>query len=139
MSGIRLHHPTLRASVGKKLTYVVELPTPYLRAYNCPTCSKYHANKAIHLDIDSKGDVIVSPEVLASLAPVFYGGLEVANEIKKPPPQSVGAVGMTKREIVDAPLNKDKKAADAYVPERTKYQSRDRMQKALADALGKKG
>jgi len=139
MAGIRLHHPTLRAKVGKTLTYVVELPQPYLRVYNCPTCGKQHANKAVHLNIDAHGDTIVAKPVYESLKKAFLGGMEVANDVAKPPPFAVGAVDMTKRMIVEAPLNTNHKAEDFYIPGRTKYESRDRMAKAMALVLAKEG
>lgn len=137
MSGIRLHHPLYRAEVGKVLTYVVELPAPYLRSggYNCPDCGKQHANKAIHLRLDANGDVTVSKQIYESLQTIpTMAGLEFQNEVAKPPPLAVGAVAQEKRLIVEAPLNKDH-ATEHYAPGRTQYESRDRMEKAMSAVL----
>jgi hypothetical protein len=131
MAGVRLHHPTLRAGEGTTLTYVVELPLPMMTQRLCPVCGKVHGNKAIHLRLDGNGDVIVSTEVFAALLTVFLGGLEVANEIDKPPPLFLGAVHKDKERIVEAPLNRDNTAAALITPARTKYENRDRLHAGL--------
>jgi hypothetical protein len=138
VSGVRLHHPTLRAGEGTTLTYVVELPQPYSTTPKpgarlrgeilCPTCGKTHANKAVHLRLDAHGDVIVSPAVFLALQSAFLGGLEVANKVEDPPPLFIGAVAKDKERIVEMPLNRDETGAPIITPSRTKYQSRDLME-----------
>jgi hypothetical protein len=138
LAGIRLHHPTLRAGEGTTLTYVVELPQPYadngkpgarLRSETpCPTCGKPHANKAVHLRLDANGDVIVSPAVYLALQSAFLGGLELVNDVADPPELFLGAVHQDKQRIVEVPLNRDNGHAPLIVPERTKYEGRDRLE-----------
>lgn len=141
MPGIRLHHDTYKASVGKTLTYVIETGQPYKRGYyDCNECGKRHARKAVHLSLDHNGDTIVSKEVYANLRKKLKGmpttyleaaGLRVENEVESPPPLMVGAVALDKREIIELPLNRDEAPAPATAPGRTKYESRDRMEKVV--------
>jgi len=134
MSGIRLHHPTL-----SNCTLVVELEQDFAnsRPRFCPSCAKMHERKSIHLRLDGSGHVFVSPEVYASLLPVHLAGMEVGNMVSKPPVQILGAVEQPTTNIVEQRLNRDTNAAPAYVPGRTKYQSRDRLAAALARSLAK--
>jgi hypothetical protein len=137
LAGIRLHHPTLFAC-----TFVVELETDFAsrRPRACPSCSqpnapKFHDRKSVHLRLDANGDVIVSADVYLSLVPVFLAGMEVVNEIEKPPTQMMGAVALPTQKIVEQKLNADTNAPDFYVPGKTKYESRDRLWAAIRRAL----
>jgi hypothetical protein len=135
MPGIRLHHPTLKAAYGATLTYVIETGKPYHRGfYDCPDCGKRHLRKAVHLRLDHHGDVIVAKPVYEGIkARLALAGLTVANEVAKPPPVSIGAVDVTKREIVELPMNLDETPGKLIVPGRTKYESAARMEKAAAN------
>jgi len=132
LAGVRLHHPTLFDCM-----YVVELGTPFANGADkfCPTCLKAHARKSLHLKLDSNGDVFVTPGVLETLRTVFLAGLEVVNEVEKPPPLSIGAVDQDKIYVLDHPLNKSLTAAPSYKPGRTKYESQARMRKTLERLL----
>lgn len=132
MAGVRLHHPSLFDCM-----YVVELGTPFANEQPkfCPTCLKSHARKSLHLKLDSNGDVFVTPGVLETLRTVFLAGLEVVNEVEKPPPLSIGAVDQDKIYVLDHPLNKSLTAAPSYRKARTKYESEARMRKTLERLL----
>lgn len=132
MSGIRLHHAAFQSC-----TYVVELPQVYPQPYQCPACGKQHDRKAIHLRLDASGDVIVSQQIYAQLQTVFLAGLELANEVEKPPPLAIGAVDTPTHLTIEAPLNLDTKAADFYVPGQTKYQGRDKVQAGFQRLLSR--
>lgn len=135
MAGIRLHHPTLRSADGSTVTYVVEIPQPYPRAYNCPNCKRQHSNKAIHLRLDGNGDVIVSPEVFLKLKEVFFAGFEVSNEVKKPPRLAVGAVARDKERVIDAPLNPDLKHGDQIMDSVTRWQASAKIEEVFKPIL----
>lgn len=128
MAGVKLHHPTLFSCM-----YVVELPQPFANGQPkaCPTCSKPHAAKSLHLRLDSNGDVFVTPGVLETLRGVFLAGLEIANEVEKPPPFSLGAVDAPKLYIVEQRLNTSLTAAPKYKPGATKYENAERMRKTF--------
>lgn len=137
MSGIRLHHPTLRAGEGTTLTYVVELPleweaitpTRNRSQENCPTCGVPHARKALHLHLDANGDVIVAVPIYTQLLKVpTMAGLELVHEVKEPPPLSIGAVHRDKNRIVQA-------TSEHIVPEQTKWQARDKIQAPFVPVL----
>jgi hypothetical protein len=137
MAGVRLHHPTFRSC-----TFVVELEQDFAsrRPRVCPSCSqpgapKSHDRKAVHLRLDANGDVIVSPDVLASLRTVFLAGMDVVNEIENPPTQLVGAVAQPTQLIVEQRLNPDQNSAPYYAPGRTKYESRDRLWASVRNAI----
>jgi hypothetical protein len=117
--------------------YVVELGTPFANGQPklCPTCLKAHARKSLHLKLDANGDVFVTPGVLETLRTVFMAGLEITNEVEKPPPLSIGAVAQDKIYVLDHPLNKSLTAAPSYKPGRTKYESQARMRKTLERLL----
>lgn len=134
MAGIRLHHPTLVSA-----TLVVELEKEYhaRKPRFCPTCEKDHDRKAIHLRLDDNGDVIVSPEVYESLKTVYLAGMELVNEIEKPPTQLIGAVEQPKLYVVENRLSTSKEATPSYRKEKTKYESRDKLHNALKKALTK--
>lgn len=125
MSGIRLHHPTYRAAEGTTINYVVETPQAYPVPYDCPACNVTHARKAIHLRLDSNGDVIVSQPVYEALLAVpTMAGLVVENEVENPPDLVIGAVDKDKERIVSVPLNADETPADKITPASTKYENR---------------
>lgn len=126
MAGIRLHHPTFRAAAGGTLTLVVELPQPYPRPYACPDCGKTHDRKAVHLRLDSNGDVIVAPAIFTRLQEVFLAGMEVVNEVSNQPPLRIGAVELPHREIVEVGLN-DQASQRFHRPGRTKHESAARL------------
>lgn len=127
MSGIRLHHPQLASC-----TLVIETELEYPVAYDCPSCARTHERKAIHLRLDPSGDVIVAPQVLAELRklPVMPAGLEVANEVEKPPPLVIGAIDQPKSEILSFPLNADQ-AERFHRPGHDRYEAERRMSKLL--------
>lgn len=128
MPGIRLHHPQYRAAEGTTINYVVETPQEYPVPYNCPACGVQHDRKAIHLRLDSNGDVIVSQQVYEALLTVpTMAGLVLENEVSNPPDLFIGAVDRDKERIISAPLNAAAKAADKINPASTKYENRDRM------------
>lgn len=126
MSGIRLHHPTLNSC-----TLVVELAETYhnRKPRWCVGCDKEHDRKSIHIRLDSTGHVFVSPEVLESLRPVFLAGMEVVNEVEKPPTQLLGAVDQPTVHVVENKLDTAKNAEPFYKPGITKYEARDKMLK----------
>jgi len=100
----------------------------YPQPTDCVTCGKTHLRKAIHLRLDHNGDVIVALPIYEALKEVFMGGLELANEVKAPPPLLIGAVDKDKERIVEAPLN-GMKALDKINPAQTKYDGRARLEK----------
>ncbi len=124
-AGVRLHHPTFVSC-----NFVVELQTLYddPNGYDCPTCKLNHRNKAIHLRLDSNGDVIVAEGVYEKLLTVGLAGMEAVNQIAKPPPMNVGAVDIPTQEI---------KLGDRrfYVPGRTKYESSAITEKPLRELI----
>lgn len=71
--------------------FVVLHPTrKYTEPFLCPTCSVTHLKKAIHLQLDAQGAVIVSDGVFERLRECGLPHLEVSNEVRKPPHQIVG-------------------------------------------------
>ncbi len=127
MSGVRLHHPMLASC-----TLVIETELEYPVAYDCPSCGKSHERKAIHLRLDSAGDVIVAPQILAELKKLpVMAGLEVANEVAKPPPLLIGAVERPQTEVIEQLLNAD--ASQSFRrPGLTRHESAAHMGKLLA-------
>jgi len=88
MPGVRIRHSTERGPVA------VVHPTKKLRApILCQKCQMVHVNKTVHLDLDSEGTVIVSPETLTLLKQAGMPGLTVENEVTAPPAQSVNLEG----------------------------------------------
>lgn len=81
MPGIRLHHESLTAPA----TVAVECARGYRQPYQCPLCGTTHMHKTVHLNLDNKGDVIVSKGVWEDLKDVPDLPFTVANEVKKPP------------------------------------------------------
>lgn len=123
MAGVRLHHPTFASC-----TLVVELPTPYPRPHDCASCGRAHERKAIHLRLDSAGDVIVAPEVLEKGRAQFtIAGFEIANAVSVPPPLFLGAVEQPKFETVEVKLNGN--GQRFYRPGSNRYENRDRIYK----------
>ena len=57
----------------------------------CPTCHTVHERKTYHLNLDDTGAVIVSPVVFERLKEIGLAGLEIVNEVAKPPPLIVTA------------------------------------------------
>ncbi len=84
-SGIRLAHP-----VHKSCTLIIEHFKPYTAPLLCGPCGKTHLTKTYHLYLDAEGTVIVSQEIFDSLKQVGLGGMHLANEVLKPPHQTVG-------------------------------------------------
>lgn len=90
MPGVRLAHPSLRG-----ITYVVEDPfRPYTVPYLCQTCQTTHNMKSYHLELDGEGAVIVSTTVYERLQELGMAGLVLMNEVKEPPPITIGFAGM---------------------------------------------
>ena len=120
---VRLHHP-LFASCN----YVVELAQPMPPgARPCFACSRKdapitHMNKAIHLRLDSNGDVFVAEGIYELLRKVpTMAGLEVVPG-RNPPPQVVGALEQPTQYLILP-------HGQRYVPGWNKYQAEQRMQK----------
>jgi len=102
MSGVRVHHPTLRNGM-----YTVETPRKYPTPYLCPICHRTHFFKANHIWLDDGGNGIVSTGVLADLKQVSLAGLEIVNEVRKPPPMTVGRASTEHIPIVGAHILKE--------------------------------
>lgn len=146
MSGIRLHHPLYKAAVGSTLTYVIELelawpskPGGRVRsAEPCNDCGKLHLRKALHLRLDHHGDVIIAkPAWESNRVRLLAAGMEVANEVAKPPPLYLGN-GWEKREIVEFALNTDQTPNGKVEPGKTKYEARDAIQEVLQPVIDAK-
>lgn len=80
MAGVRLYHPTLRGGV-----YLVKHFRRYQVPLVCSICREIHTQKTYHLNLDNSGFTIVSPTVLSRLQEVGMAGLEIMNEVEKPP------------------------------------------------------
>lgn len=131
MAGIRLRHPHFA-----RVTLVVELPSRYPRPYDCPRCRKLHEYKAIHLQLDDQGCVIVARPVYEKLLQVHLAGMEVVNEVPRPPDMAIGAIEQLKAETIEVPLNGH--GQQFWTPGKDKYESRDAMVKPLQPVLDKK-
>lgn len=88
MAGIRLRHPTLRGGL-----YLVKHYRRYPVPMVCPTCNEIHYHKTYHLNLDGEGCVTVSSTVLERLKEIGLAGLEVLNEVKRPPPITLNIPG----------------------------------------------
>jgi hypothetical protein len=113
--------------------YVVEMPQKYPVPHECPTCRTNHIYKSIHLRLDEHGDVFVHPGIYELLKTVGLAGMEFANEVDNAPPQIIGAVEIVKKETITANGHRR-----FWVPGRTKYESRDIMQKAFRRLLNQR-
>lgn len=83
--GVRLFH---KSAKGGNLV-IIHPTRMYRRPFDCPKCQKVHTRKAIHLDLDDQGSVIVSLGVLKELKESGMPGLAIANEVNNPPPQTL--------------------------------------------------
>lgn len=86
MSGIRLHHDTLR-----NCTVAVECKRGYRQPYQCPLCNVIHTHKTVHLTLDNEGDVVVSTGVWnkdLKNHPNLH--LAYANDVASPPALVIG-------------------------------------------------
>lgn len=84
-TGVRLFHKSAKSG-----TLVIIHPTRrYRQPFACPKCEKVHTRKAIHLNLDDQGSVIVSLGVLKELKEAGMPGLAIANEVNNPPPQTL--------------------------------------------------
>lgn len=99
MPGIRLHHESLTAPA----TVAVECVRGYKQPYQCPLCGLTHDFKTVHLNLDGKGDVIVSKGVWDDLKDVPGLPFTVANEVKKPPMVTLSLDGY---EPSDVPIHR---------------------------------
>lgn len=86
MPGVRIRHATLHSC----LVLVPDLSRSLRKPYQCPTCNTVHACKTYHLNLDSDGTVIVSPEIWERLKRIQNHDFSLENEVRKPPPQVVG-------------------------------------------------
>ncbi len=129
MTSVRLHHP-LYASC----TYVVELQNKYPVPKACPSCKEVHVHKAIHLRLDSQGDVFVAEGILELLRKVpTMAGLEVVPG-RNAPAQTIGAIAQPTQYIILPNGTK-------YTPGWNKYKAGERMQKPFepwAEALAER-
>lgn len=79
--------------------------------------------------------MIVAPDVYLSLKAIpTMAGLELVNEVKEPPPLFLGAVHQDKSRIVEVPLD-GQSIAPKIVPERTKYEGRDRLHRPFEGVI----
>jgi len=88
MPGVRLHHRNLANCV-----FVADdLRRRYQVPFDCVLCGKAHDHKTYHLNLDTDGNVIVSPKVFERLREIGLIGedLEVLNEVREPPPIIIG-------------------------------------------------
>lgn len=120
MAGIRLHHPYFASC-----KFVVETTLDYPVPYDCPSCDKQHNRKAIHLNLDDSGNVIVAKPIYESLLQVGLAGMEVVNEVASPPPLLLGAVEQPKYETIEHNLNGN--GHNFYRPGTDKYKAQDRL------------
>lgn len=86
MPGVRIRHATLHSC----LVLVPDLSRSLRRPYQCPTCNTVHTCKTYHLNLDSDGTVIVSPEIWERLKGIQDHDFSLENEVPNPPPQVVG-------------------------------------------------
>lgn len=122
MASVKLHHPSFT-----NVNYVVELAwLPNASTDACNACSQperpmHHQYKSLHLRLDGAGDVFVAEGILELLRKVpDMAGLQIV-EGRNAPPQFVGAIELSTQDIVNANER-------FYVPGRTKYEARDKMQ-----------
>jgi hypothetical protein len=101
MAGIRIQHATVR---DKTLT-LVDQKRPYTAPYDCPMCHRTHLFKTYHLQLDSVGACIVSPEIVGRLQRLpSSGGFSVGEEIANPPAQRIVLGGpLRHREVLAHP------------------------------------
>ena len=85
----------------------METPRKYPVPYLCPICHRTHFFKANHIWLDDGGNGIVSTGVLADLQQVSLAGLEIVNEVRKPPPMTVGGTSTEHIPIVGAHILKE--------------------------------
>jgi hypothetical protein len=88
MSGVRLRHRSLHSSVA--LVPLMFKPFEGQSLDTCPTCQVVHPVKMVHLWLDDSGACIVSQGVLADLRKAGLPELDVVEEVKAPPPLTLG-------------------------------------------------
>lgn len=99
MSGVRLFHPTARAGVFtfEHMDRPLGRFNPVLKRHDpepqwCPQCQRMHPVKTYHVTVDSEGFAFVSIEIWEKMKAKGTAGFRLANEVDKPPAQSI-AVG----------------------------------------------
>lgn len=105
MPGVRVHHKVFHGG-----TFVVEAGKPYAEPWICPRCNptkdgsvRMHFLKAHHITLDENGNGIISEGVLEAIRsadPHNLAGLEVVNEVKDPPPLTIGMGGLGQPEVI---------------------------------------
>ena len=96
MSGIRLHHPSLRSCTYTLIHEGRPMHTPV----SCGVCGMRHHHKTYHLGLDAIGDVVVSETVYERIKEAGLDELKVMTEVKKPDPMRVDMNGSTQRKLV---------------------------------------
>ena len=82
MSGFRIRH----REVTNRILTIVDPVQPYTLPYACPTCHLTHVFKTYHVELDDEGSAIVSLEVWSHIQRIPAHGLQLMNEVVKPPP-----------------------------------------------------
>lgn len=137
---VRLRHPQLRAPLGGRLNYVVELAWQKNASTDaCNRCSRpndpvVHGYKTLHLDLDEEGYTYVHPGILNLLRRVpTMAGLEIVNELDNAPPLVIGAVEQPKLLTVNS--TEAGPGHDLYVPGRTQQEAEKRVQAPIIELL----
>jgi len=98
MSGIRLHHPSLRSCTYTLIHEGRAVADP--EGIACAVCNRRHYHKTYHLALDAVGDVVVAEEVYAHVKDAGLDELKVLGEIKKPEPQRLDLNTTTQQKLV---------------------------------------
>lgn len=89
MSGVKVHHVRLRNTIE-----VFEIPDrPYPVPFLCSTCERSHINKAVHLRLNSDGDVHVAEESFEQIRPYLSNEWKVMRLEREVPPMTLGFEG----------------------------------------------
>lgn len=88
MPGVRIRHQVLRSCVA--LVPLMHKPFAGQSLDTCPSCRVVHPVKTVHLWLDDAGTCIVSQGVLKDLRQAGMPELETQEEVKNPPPLSLG-------------------------------------------------
>jgi hypothetical protein len=91
-------------------TFVVEAGPEYATPIVCPRCNptkdgsiRIHYYKAHHITLDENGNGIISEGVYNAILeadPHGLAGLEVVNEVKDPPPLTIGMGALGQPEVI---------------------------------------
>lgn len=93
MAGVRIQHPTKR-----NVTFTLaDAGRPYRAPVECPACHRKHQFKTYHLKLDEVGAAIVSPEIVERLKRIPGQPFAIANEVARPPDQTIAVPSITVR------------------------------------------